>query len=129
MELFEKMVNGIQPSIIFTRSSILDVRQGSKYDFLGFFPYKIYKIYFAHLRTTFPFFTSEAVVRKCSVKKLFLKISQNSREKNLCQSLFLKDACFLVNFVKFWRKTFLKERPWHRCFSVNFVRFSRTLFL
>ena len=32
---------------------------------------------------------AEVVVRKCSVKKVFLKISQNSQERNLYQSLFL----------------------------------------
>ena len=31
---------------------------------------------------------TEAVARRCSVKKVFLEISQNSQEKNLCQSLF-----------------------------------------
>ena len=35
------------------------------------------------------FVPSEAVVRRCSVKKLFLKISQNSLEKLRCQSPFL----------------------------------------
>ena len=30
----------------------------------------------------------EAVARRCSVKRVFLEMSQNSQEKNLCQSLF-----------------------------------------
>ena len=42
---------------------------------------------------------SEAVVQRCSVKKVFLEISQNSQEN----------------------KSF-----WHRCFPVNFAKFLRT---
>ena len=33
---------------------------------------------------------SEAVARRCSVKKVFLKISQNSQQKHLCKSFFNK---------------------------------------
>ena len=50
---------------------------------------------------------SEAVVRRYSVKNVFLKISQNTG---------LKPA------------TLLKKRLWHRCFPVNFVIFLRTPF-
>ena len=32
---------------------------------------------------------SEAITRKCSIKKVFLKISQNSQE-NICASAFFK---------------------------------------
>ena len=53
---------------------------------------------------------SEAVVQRCSVKKVFLEISQNSQE-NTC-------AC-----------TLLKKRLWHRCFPVNFAKFLRTPFI
>ena len=39
--------------------------------------------------------TTEAVTRRCSVKRVFLKISHNSQEKQLCQSLlFNKTAGF-----------------------------------
>ena len=31
---------------------------------------------------------AEAVAQRCSVKKMFLESSQNSQQKNLCQSLF-----------------------------------------
>ena len=37
----------------------------------------------------------EAVVRRCSVKKVFLKISQNSLEKHVCQSLFFNKVAGL----------------------------------
>ena len=53
----------------------------------------------------------EAVTRRCSVKKVFLKISQNSQE-NTCARVF-----------------FEKKRLWHWCFPVNFVKFLRTPFL
>ena len=51
----------------------------------------------------------EAVVQRCSGKKVFLEISQNSQE----------NTCTRVSFL-------LKTRLWHRCFSVNFVKFLRT---
>ena len=54
---------------------------------------------------------SEAVVWRCSVKKVFLEISQNSQE----------NTCARVSFI-------LKERLWHKCFPVNFAKFLRTRF-
>ena len=56
-------------------------------------------------------YASEAVVRRCSVKKAFLEILQNS-QGNICA-----------------RVSFLKKRLWHRCFPVNFAKFLRTSFL
>ena len=47
----------------------------------------------------------EAVVQRCSVKKVFLKVAG------------LRPA------------TLLKKRLWHKCFPVNFVKFLRTPFL
>ena len=46
--------------------------------------------------------------RRCSVKRMFLKILQNSQE-NTCA-----------------RVSFLIKRLWYRCFPVNFAKFSRT---
>ena len=56
----------------------------------------------------------EEVARRCSVKKVFLKISQNCEK---FQNLWLRPA------------TLLKKRLWHRYFPVNFVKFLRTPFL
>ena len=42
---------------------------------------------------------------KCSVKKVFLRISQNSTGKHLCWRL--QHKCFSVNFEKFLRTPFL----------------------
>ena len=51
------------------------------------------------------------VVQRCSVKKVFLEVSQNSQE-NTCA-----------------RDSLLTKRPWHRCFTVNFAKFLKTPFL
>ena len=63
----------------------------------------------------------EAVVQRCSVKKLFLEISQNSQ----------KNTCARVSFlIKLQARpvTLLKKRLWHRCFPVNFMKFLRAPF-
>ena len=71
------------------------------------------------------FDTSEAVARRCSVKKVFLEISQNSQE----------NTCAIVSFlIKLQASdlrptTLLKKRLWQRCFPVNFAKFLRTPFL
>ena len=57
----------------------------------------------------------EAVV--CSVKKVFLKISQNSQQSNCAR------VSFLIKFQA-WRLVSL----WHRCFPVNFAKFLKTDF-
>ena len=54
---------------------------------------------------------TEAVVQGCSVKKLFLEISQNSQETPVPEAA---------------RATLLKKRLWHKCFPVNFAKFLRT---
>ena len=61
----------------------------------------------------------EAVIRRCSVKKVFLKISQNSQE-NTSTRVFFSIKLGLRS------ATLLKKRRWHWCFLVNFVKFLRT---
>ena len=56
----------------------------------------------------------------CSVKKIFLKILQNSREKHLCQRLFFNKVAGLRP------PTILRKNLCHRCFPVNFAKFLRT---
>ena len=58
----------------------------------------------------------EAVIQTCSVKKVFLEISQKSQENPCARVLFLIklqtwdcDRCFPVNFAKFPRITFLQN--------------------
>ena len=68
----------------------------------------------------------EAVAQRCSVKKLFVEISQNSQENTCARvsllscrprsaTLFKRRPCFLVfpvNFAKFGRTPFLTEHLW-----------------
>ena len=66
------------------------------------------------------FITTEAVVWRCSVKKVFLEISQDSQES----------TCARVSFVvRPQPATLLKKGFWHRCFPVNLAKFLRTPFL
>ena len=65
--------------------------------------------------------TTEAVTWKCSVRKVFLEISQNSQEITCAR------VSFLIKLSQ--PATLLKKRLSHRCFPVNFAKFLRTLFL
>ena len=60
--------------------------------------------------------------RRCSAKKLFIEISQNSPENTCARARFIMksqaEACNVI-----------KKRLWHRCFSVNFANFLWTTFL
>ena len=67
------------------------------------------------------FFWSEAASRWCSIKKVFLEISQNSQENTCARVPFNKVAGLAYNFIK--------KRLWRRCFPVNFAKFLRTPFL
>ena len=53
------------------------------------------------------------IVRRCSVKKVFLVILQNSQENTRARVSFL---------IKKETATLLKKRHGHRCFPVNFAR-------
>ena len=65
---------------------------------------------------------TEAVTWSWSVKKIFLKISQNSQE-NTCARVSL------YNNVAVLRSPNLsKNRLWHKCFSTNFAKFIGTPF-
>ena len=63
-----------------------------------------------------PAFT-EAAIERCSVKKMFLEISQDSQGNTYAK------ASFLIKL-----QTLLKKRPWYICFPVNFVKILRTSF-
>ena len=69
----------------------------------------------------------EEVSRRCSVKKVFLKISQNS-QKNTCARVSFLIKLQAIGGVLRTSATLLKKRFWHRCFPVNFAKFSRTPF-
>ena len=61
---------------------------------------------------------SENVARKCSVKKMFLEIPQNSQE----------NTCARVSFLIKLPATSLKRRPLHKYFPVNFAKILGTPF-
>ena len=61
----------------------------------------------------------EAVVHRCSVKKAFLKVLQDSLENNCAR------VSFLIK-LQAWTVTLLKKKLWRNCFPVNFVKFLRT---
>ena len=65
----------------------------------------------------------EAVVIRCSVKKVFLEISQNSQE-NTCAR-----ASFLIKLQASGLQLYQKRDSAHSCFPVNFTKFLRHLFL
>ena len=60
----------------------------------------------------------EAVAQRCSVKAVFLDISQNSQE----------NTCVRVSFFKVTGLFFKVTGLWHRCFPVNSAKFLRTPF-
>ena len=83
----------------------------------------------------------KAVVRRCSVKKVLLEISQNSQENTCARDSFLiklqaTRVSFLIklqacNFIKkrlCRPATLLKKGLCHRCFPVNFEKFLKTPF-
>ena len=64
----------------------------------------------------------EAVVQRCSVQKMFLKISQNPQGNTRARVFFNKLADLRL-------ATLFKKRLRHRCFQVDFAKFLRTPFL
>ena len=64
----------------------------------------------------------EAVVQKCSVKKVFLEISEHTQENTCARVSFFNKVAGLKP------ATLLKKRLWHRCFPMNAVKFLRTPF-
>ena len=61
-------------------------------------------------------FCLEALVRRCSVKKVFLEISENSQEI----------TCARVSSLI---RLQVEKRFWHRSFPANFAEFLRTPFI
>ena len=64
----------------------------------------------------------ETVAKSCSVKKVFLEVSQNSQENTCARDSFL--IKFYVSGLR--PATLLKKSLWHRYFPVNFAKFLRT---
>ena len=62
---------------------------------------------------------SEAVVQRCSVKKMFFKISQNSQE-NACARVFL--------LIKWQAQAFIKKETLAQVFSCEFCEILKNTF-
>ena len=58
----------------------------------------------------------KTVIQRCSVKKVLLKISHNSQEITVPESIF-------YTFAGLQLATLLKKRLWHRCFLAKFAKF------
>ena len=54
---------------------------------------------------------SEAVVRKCSAKKVFLESSQNSQESSMPENLFIKKKIFSCEFCEISKNTYSNRTP------------------
>ena len=81
-----------------------------------------YKVWMCHIYL-YRFKRVEPVIRRCSVKKVFLDISQKFIGKRLYQSLFFNKVAGLKPTA------LLIKSLWHRCFPVNFAKFLRAAFL
>ena len=79
--------------------------------------------HFKLMRVRRTFLKTEALAQTCSVRKVFLEISQKFTKKHLCQSLFFNKVTGLRP------ESLLKKRLSHRCFPVNFAKILRTYFL
>ena len=91
----------------------------SEYDF------SLSDIFAKQLKWGYCFVMPEAVAHRCSVKKVFLNISQNWQE-NTCTSLFFNQVACITDSQP---ATLLKTRLWRRCFRVNFAKFLKTPFV
>ena len=92
----------------------------------GAFLFRLFTVYWDQSRT---YWSSH---QRCSVKKVFLKISQNWQESTCARvSLLTKLQAFFsyIHFLsKIWPATLLKKRLWRRYFPVNFAKFLKTSF-
>ena len=63
------------------------------------------------------------IQKRCSVKKVFLEILQNSQKKTYAR------ASFLIKLQAWGLQLYQKKRLWHWCFLGNVAKFLRILFL
>ena len=66
---------------------------------------------------------SEAVVQRCSVKEVFLEISQNLQENTCVRVSFLIKLLFIIN------KFFIKKETLTQVFSYKFCEISKNTVL
>ena len=110
-------------SSIFTVKHMMKIYV-ERYSFVMFFCDKVSK--FAGCgKNSVEGLAAEAVAQRCSVKKVFLGISQNSQENTCARISFL----IKLQASGLRLSTLLKKRFWHWCFPVNFAKFLRLPFL
>ena len=80
------------------------------------------KAYRSILFHTGSYINTKAVARRCSTKKLFLKISQNLQENTCAGVSLVKLPQFICNKVVDKSATLLQNLC-HRCFAVDFDAF------
>ena len=99
--------------VVFSPTFVADTKMIFRYDFVALSKLFVYffltEFIFTNIKTLWSssfenFNCIEAVAWRCSVKRVFLEILQNSLKK------------------------LLKKRLWHRCFPVNFAKFLGTPF-
>ena len=84
---------------------------------------KVVETRLTHLAKIQLYVNTRSSLTRCSVKRVFLEISQNSQENAGAR------VSFLIKFFSLRPATLLKKRLWHRRFPMNIVKFLRTLFL
>ena len=109
MKNFKGNIHGdIFPKILYEKSETQDYTP-------DVFP-RIFQIYQERLIWAILAIIDRCSHQRCSVKKVFLKVSQNLQESFCARVSFLRPA------------TLLKKRPWYRCFPVNFEKFKNIYF-
>ena len=76
-------------------------------------------MYHARVKQFIRLGVAEAVVQRCSIKKVFLEIRPATLLKKR-----LWHKCFPVNFAKFLRTPFFIEQPWWLLLELQIVTFS-----
>ena len=80
-------------------------------------------LYVQHLLPHYHCYYSEAVVRRCAIKKGVLINFGKFTGKHLWRSLFFNKV------VGIRPATLFKKRLWHKCFPMSFAKFLRTPFV
>ena len=80
-------------------------------------------LYVQHLLPHHHCYYSEAVVRRCAIKKGVLRNFGKFTGKHLWRSLFFNKV------VGLRPATLFKKRLWHKCFPMSFAKFLRTPFV
>ena len=124
-----KVTNGSSTKAVFNSSRIASnitenrIKQNNdskKNKYLFLFTIIFHGEFFNYRIKQICFFCTEAAVQWCSVKKVFLEISQMSQE-NICVSLFFNKEDLLINL-------FINKETLTQMFSCEFCEISKCTF-